>query len=61
MAADGSVQLTSFWELVLNPVGLVAVRAQHERRGDHGRVRDGVRGRVLPAVGQVRTSMRGSS
>ena len=35
-------------------MGMVAVRAQHERSGDHGRVRHGVGRRVLPAVGQVR-------
>ena len=53
-AADGSVQLTSFWQLVLNPWALVAVRAQHERRGGHGRVRDGGGRRLLPAVAEAR-------
>ncbi len=34
-------------------LGVVAVCPQHERRRDHGSIRHGLRGRVLPAVGQV--------
>jgi hypothetical protein len=34
-------------------VGVVAVCPQHERRGDHGVVRDGFGGSFLPAVGAV--------
>ena len=37
-------------------LGMVAIRAQHERRGHHRRVRDGSDRRVLPAMGQVRSS-----
>ena len=36
------------------PMGLVAICAQHERRGDHGRFRDGVGRRFLFAVGETR-------
>ena len=35
------------------PVGLVAVRAQHERRGDHRRFRDGFGGSLLSAIRQA--------
>ena len=56
-----SVQLTSFWQLVLNPWALVAVCAQHERRGDHRRVRDGGGRRVLSAAARSTWSRARSS
>ena len=34
-------------------VGVVAICAQHERRRDHGRLRDGVGRRVLSALGEI--------
>jgi hypothetical protein len=50
---DGNLQLASFWDFVLNPLGRMAIRAQHERSGDHGRVHHDVGGRVLSALRQV--------
>ena len=36
-AADGSLQLESFWKFVLNPWAWMAVCAQHVRGGHHRR------------------------
>ena len=47
-------QLDSFWGLLTNPWLLWQYLAQHERRGDHRRVRARRDGRVLPAPGQAR-------
>ena len=52
-APDGSVQLVQLLGTGAESLGMVAVCAQHERRRDHGRLRDGVSGRVLSAVGKV--------
>ncbi len=52
-AADGSLQLASFWDFVLNPLGLLAVCAQHERRGHYRRIHHDGGGRILSALGQV--------
>ena len=60
-AADGSVQLTSFWASGAESVGVVAIRAQHERRGHHRSIRHGIRRRFLPAGGQIRRVMAASS
>ena len=48
-AADGSLQLTSFWQLVLNPWAWWQYAHNMSGAVDHRRVRDGGRRRVLPA------------
>ena len=52
-AADGCLQLASFWALGVQSLGGVAIRAQHERRGDYGRLRHGLGRRFLSALQQV--------
>ncbi len=55
-AADGSAQLPQFLGAAAEPVGLVAVCPQHERRRDYRRVRDGLGGSFLSSLGEIYTA-----